>query len=82
MMLCVYTNCYSSPLLAGVPCRDVTVEDSNVVKCVTGPQPSRSTYYPGMNIARKEWVIECTSYIATCVCVKGVVGGLSCKIVS
>ena len=51
--LCVYTNCYSSPLLAGVPCRDVTVEDSNVVKCVTGPQPSRSTYYPGMDVARK-----------------------------
>ena len=42
------------PLLIGVPCRDVTVEDSNVVKCVTGPQPPRSTYYPGMDVARKE----------------------------
>ena len=46
----------TSPLLAGIPCRDVTVEDSNVVKCVTGPQPPRSTYYPGMNVARKECV--------------------------
>ena len=54
----------TSPLLAGIPCQDVTVEDSNVVKCVTGPQPPRSTYYPGMDVTRKEWVIGYTSDIA------------------
>ena len=51
--VCMFTI-LTSPLLAGIPCQDVTVEDSNVVKCVTGPQPPRSTYYPGMDVARKE----------------------------